>query len=256
MLSIVGEAGQSGFYDGLPRRDFLKTGALGVGGLSGLSMPDILRAEAQAGISNSGKSVIMIFLAGGPAHQDMVDLKPDAPLEVRGEFSPIDTNVPGIQICELLPLTARMMDKFALIRSVVCCASNHTAYQYWSGRDIVGQPQGGWPSVGSVLSRLQGSTDGSTPPYVRLVEKCRSIDWRNPGQAGFLDPEYIPFRPTKGGANDVTARRVDARSNSGPTSAAFRFRPHAKLVRNERRRRRNGLLSAAGVQRAHVEQAG
>ena len=200
MLSIVGGEGHSKFCDGVPRRDFLKIGALGVGGLS---MPDILRAEAQAGIRNSRKSIIMIFLAGGPPHQDMVDLKPDAPLEVRGEFSPIDTNVPGIQICEHLPLTARMMDKFALIRSVVGCAGNHTAYQFWSGRDVAGQPRGGWPSVGSVLSKLQGSGDGSPPPYVSLVEKCGSIDWRNPGQSGFLGSEYIPFRPTKGGANDV-----------------------------------------------------
>src|SRR5580704_10727611 len=114
MLSILGRAHR--FCDRLSRRQFLQLGGLALGGLS---LPQLLRAEAEAGIKSSHKSVIMVFLSGGPPHQDMVDLKPDAPAEVRGEFKPISTNVPGIQICELLPGMAKMLDRLAIIRSVV-----------------------------------------------------------------------------------------------------------------------------------------
>src|SRR5256885_11324649 len=102
MLRIDG--GRSRFCDGVSRRNFLRVGALG---FAGLTLPSLLRAEAAAGVRNSHKSVIMIFLPGGPAHQDLFDLKPDAPSEIRGEFSPIRTNVPGMQICELMPMLAR-----------------------------------------------------------------------------------------------------------------------------------------------------
>ena len=88
MLTILGKP-SSGFCDRESRRSFLRIGGLGLGGLS---LPGLLRQEALAGTSSSGKSVIMVFLPGGPPHQDMVDLKPDAPSEVRGEFSPIPTN--------------------------------------------------------------------------------------------------------------------------------------------------------------------
>src|SRR5215204_7392070 len=106
MLTIYGNRIPR-FCDGVSRRNFLKIGALGLGGLS---LPQLLRAESAAGIRKSHKAVIMIFLPGGPAHQDMFDLKPDAPAEVRGEFKPIRTNVPGIQICEHMPRLAGMMD--------------------------------------------------------------------------------------------------------------------------------------------------
>ena len=92
----------SRFCDGVARRDFLRIGALGFGGLA---LPDLLRVEAQAGIRKSHKAIINIFLPGGPPHQDMFDLKMDAPREIRGELKPIATNVPGIQISELLPRT-------------------------------------------------------------------------------------------------------------------------------------------------------
>src|SRR5882762_6518871 len=99
MLTIYGRS-NSGFCDGVSRRNFLRIGALGLGGLS---LPQLLAAEAASGIRRSHKAVIMIFLPGGPSHQDMFDLKGDAPREVRGEFKPIATNVPGLQICEHLP---------------------------------------------------------------------------------------------------------------------------------------------------------
>src|SRR5579872_2029943 len=122
MLTIFGEPRQ--FCDRVSRRDFLRIGGLALGGLS---MSEILRAESRAGIGSSKKAIIMVFLAGGPPHQDLVDLKPDAPLEIRGEFDPIATNVPGIEICELLPQLARMTDKLAIIRSIVGSEGQHAA---------------------------------------------------------------------------------------------------------------------------------
>src|SRR3712207_2332911 len=109
MLSILGPSHR--FCDRLSRRSFLQIGGLAMGGLS---LPQLLRAEARSGIKNSHKSVIVVFLSGGPPHQDLVDLKPDAPAEVRGEFKPIHTNVPGVQVCELLPGIAKTMDRLAI----------------------------------------------------------------------------------------------------------------------------------------------
>jgi hypothetical protein len=123
MLTINGQS--SRFCDGVSRRNFLRIGALGMGGLA---MPQILRAEAQSGIRKSQKAVIMIYLPGGPPHQDTFDLKLDAPVEIRGEFKPIRTNVPGIQICEHLPLMAGMMDKLAIIRSMVDARDDHSDF--------------------------------------------------------------------------------------------------------------------------------
>src|ERR1051325_3242582 len=125
MLTIYGHRAPR-FCDGVSRRNFLKIGALGLGGLA---LPEILRAESAAGVRRSHKAIIMIFLPGGPSHQDIFDLKMDAPSEIRGEFKPISTNVPGIQICEHLPRMARLMDKMAIIRSVVGADGDHDAFQ-------------------------------------------------------------------------------------------------------------------------------
>src|SRR5436189_4970463 len=108
MLTIFVKTASSRRYcDGISRRNFIKIGALGMGGLA---LPQLLKAEAASGLRRSHKAVIMIYLPGGPPHQDTSDLKPDAPSEIRGEFQPISTKVPGIQICELLPLIARLTD--------------------------------------------------------------------------------------------------------------------------------------------------
>src|SRR5262245_19084998 len=114
MLTILGSSHR--FCDRLSRRSFLQIGGLALGGLS---LPQLLRAESQSGVRRSHKAVIMIFRSGGPPHQDMVDLKPSAPSEIRGEFRPIHTRVAGIDICEHLPLLAEQMNRWALIRSVV-----------------------------------------------------------------------------------------------------------------------------------------
>src|SRR5262245_14520303 len=109
MLSIPGPG--SRYCDGMSRRSCLQIGGLALGGLA---LPEILRAERDG--ARTAKGVIMVLLPGGPSHLDTFDLKPDAPAEIRGEFRPIATNVPGIEICELLPRLANLADKYTLIR--------------------------------------------------------------------------------------------------------------------------------------------
>src|ERR1700761_5766939 len=115
MLTLLGPK-TTGFCDGISRRSFLRVGALGVGA-GALTLADVLRAEAASGSSSRHKAVIHIFLGGGPPHQDMWDIKVDAPAEIRGEFSPISTKVPGIEIGEVFPQIASIMDKCVVIRS-------------------------------------------------------------------------------------------------------------------------------------------
>src|SRR5688572_28744644 len=118
MFNILGS--KQRFCDGLSRRNFLRIGAFG----TGVTLADMLRQKAHANggsaasHARSAKSAIMIFLPGGPSHMDMYDLKPDAPPEYRGEFRPMQTDVPGVQICDLFPKQARMMDKLAIVRSI------------------------------------------------------------------------------------------------------------------------------------------
>ena len=114
MLTLFGR--RAPLCDGISRRNFLKIGALGLGGLT---LPQLIQAEALSGIGRSHKAVIMIFLPGGPSHQDIFDLKQEAPAEIRGEFKPIGTNVPGIQVCEHLPQLAQLADKYTIVRSMV-----------------------------------------------------------------------------------------------------------------------------------------
>ncbi|HTD65206.1 MAG TPA: DUF1501 domain-containing protein [Candidatus Limnocylindria bacterium] len=203
MLTIYGN--RSRFCDGVSRRNFLKIGALGLGGLA---LPQILQAESLTGTHRSHKAVIMIFLPGGPPHQDMFDLKMDAPSEVRGEFQPISTKVPGIQICEHLPLLAKQMDKWAIIRSMVGALDDHDAFQCLTGRTVRNQPPGGWPSLGAVVSKLQGSVNKFVPPFVGLSPKMGEMRWARAGEPGFLGPAYGPFKPEGAGKTDMVLNGV------------------------------------------------
>lgn len=144
----------------------------------------------------------MIFLPGGPSHQDMFDLKMDAPREVRGEFKPIKTSVPGIQICEHLPRLAKLMDKTVLIRSMVGAIDDHNAFQCLTGRVSRNQPPGGWPCLGSVLSKVCGATDKAIPPFVGLAPKMGHVEWSDNGMPGYLGVAHAPFQPNKGGSKD------------------------------------------------------
>ena len=203
MLSIVGGTQPRGrMCDGIARRQFLRIGGLaGLGGVGGLSMPELLRAES-AGGTRRRKSVIMIFLPGGPPHQDMFDLKPDAPSEVRGEFRPIATNVPGIQMCELLPRLARITDKLAIVRSIVGATGDHYSFQCMTGRSHQRQPSGGWPELGSVVAKLEGATTPATPAYVGLSPRMQHTPY-NSGKPGFLGPAYAPFQPNGDAKGDL-----------------------------------------------------
>ncbi len=206
MLSILGPA--SRFCDGVSRRGFLKVGGLSFG-VGGFTLADLLRAEAASGDSKPQKSLINIFLAGGPPHQDMWEIKSDAPSEVRGEFSPIKTNVPGIEICEVFPKLAGLMDKAAVIRSVVGCSGGHEAFQCmtgWNKNDL--RSVGGRPALGSAVSKLYGPVDPSVPPYVGLAAKTKHVPWSDSGTPGFLGSAYAPFKPDGEGMKNMTLNGI------------------------------------------------
>jgi hypothetical protein len=193
MLTIFGRA--SRYCDGVSRRSFLKIGGLGLGA-GALNLADILRAESISGVSSSHKAVINIFLGGGPPHQDMWEIKSDAPAEIRGEFKPIATKVPGIQICEVFTRVANAMDKFAVIRSVVGARGGHDAVQCMTGWEPGNlSVLGGRPSMGSVVSKLQGPVDASVPAFVGLANRTQHVPWSDPGQVGFLGPAHSAFKP-------------------------------------------------------------
>ena len=192
MFSILGRKGRrEKFCDGHSRRDFLTVGSLAMGGLA---LPDLLRAESQLGKGHSHKAIINVFLPGGPPHQDMWDLKPDAPAEIRGEFKPIATNVPGIQIGELFPKIAAMMDKFTVVRSIVGANGGHAAHQAVTGFGPNNAPAGGWPSQGAWISKVQGPVNQSVPAHCSLFYKTGHGPWGDPGNGGFLGLAHAPFR--------------------------------------------------------------
>ncbi len=203
MLSIRSRAASRRFCDGLSRRNFLKVGALGVGGLT---LADLLRTEAAAGTGSSNKAVINIHLAGGPSHQDTFDLKPDAPKEIRGEFSPAKTNVPGMDICEHFPMLSQSADKFAIIRSLTGSIADHSDYPTQTGfarSDL--QSMGGRPSIGAVVSKLQGDQSKAAPPFVGY----------NGSYVGYLGSVHQPYRPQGGELRlnaSMTADRMRSRT--------------------------------------------
>jgi hypothetical protein len=173
-MLTIGSSKPRSFCDQISRRQFLRVGTLGA---AGLALPDLLRLRAQSPMAGrpSPKAVIMIHLNGGPPHIDMYDLKPDAPAEYRGEFKPIRTNVPGFDICELMPYQAKIADKLAIVRNLQMSTSSHNV-----GREVFsgflfnvpgegsglpgakGEPR---PAFGCVVSRLQPAARG-VPPYV------------------------------------------------------------------------------------------
>ncbi|MFP6604016.1 MAG: DUF1501 domain-containing protein [Pirellulaceae bacterium] len=208
MLTLWGHKRR--FCDRVGRRDFLSIGSLALGGLT---LPQLLQAEAAAGIRQSHKAIIMIYLTGGPPHQDMVDLKPDAPREIRGEFSPISTNVPGIQVSELMPRLAGMMDKFIPIRTLVGSDGRHSSFQCVTGQPFANQPQGGWPELGSILSKLHGPITPAIPPAIDLSMKMEHLPYNLPGP-GYLGTAHAPFKPTGPSQSDMVLKDV-SRSRFG-----------------------------------------
>jgi hypothetical protein len=193
--------GTTRFCDGVSRRNFLKVGTFSFGATS-LTLADLFRAEAAAKSRDPfaptrHKALINIFLGGGPPHQDMWDIKTDAPKEIRGEFNPIPTAVPAIQIGETFTRIAALAQKFAFIRSVVGARGGHDGYQCttgWPQQSLA--PLGGRPSIGSVVTKLQGNVDPSVPPFIGMAEKTQHAPWSDPGQVGFLGSTFAPFRPS------------------------------------------------------------
>ena len=238
MLTIQGEIDR--YCDGVPRRHFLKIGGLAMGGLS---LPEILRAEARAQKKESSlqtgglghKAVIMIYLSGGPSHQDMYDLKMKAPREIRGSFRPIATAVPGIEICEHMPLLAKTMDKFTIIRSLYGSPNQHASDTCMSGYPIgPGGRQSGHPSLGSAVARLKGAVDVAVPPFVGLTTPTRHTPYSNPGFPGFLGQGYSAFQPSGEGManmklNGVTLDRLGDRRSL--LASVDRFRRHIDQAR-------------------------
>ncbi|MCZ6793946.1 MAG: DUF1501 domain-containing protein [Planctomycetota bacterium] len=218
MLTVDGESYR--LCDGLTRRDVLKIGALGFGGLT---LPQLLRAEERAGIRESPKAIIMVYMAGAPPHQDMYDLKMDAPSGIRGDFRPIPTNVPGIEICELLPRLARIMDRLVPLRSVYGSPSGaHDSYICYTGRPKPSEPRGGWPSVGSTISELLGPSQPAVPPFVGLAPDAGHPPYGSPGLPGFLGPGHAAFRPAGEVGQDMVLRGVDT-SRLGDRRALLRY---------------------------------
>ena len=177
------------------RRHFLTAGALGVGGLT---LAQLLRAEAWAKESGQKpareKAVINIHLDGGPPHMDMFDLKPTAPVEIRGECRPISTSLPELHMSHLMPRLAARAKHVAFIRSLVGSAGRHDGFQCQSGfraQDL--ESLGGRPAVGSVIAKLRGSSQDVAPSFVDLMQGRPLV--RNSARPGFLGPAYRPFRP-------------------------------------------------------------
>jgi hypothetical protein len=203
MLKILGGAGK--FCDGVSRRQFLQIGGLALGGMT---LTDVLRAETQSGIRKGHKACIMIFLPGGPPHQDMFDLKMDAPAEIRGEFKPIKTKVPGIEICELMPNIAKMMDKFAVIRSLVGARDEHDSHICQGGFNASEVNQNHVPCLGAVVSKLQGQVDKTVPTFIGLAPKMGHMEWGDPGDPGFLGLSHAAMRPDGKLMADMTLNGV------------------------------------------------
>ncbi len=204
----------------LSRRSFLRIGALGLGGLS---LPGLLRAEASAGIRASHKSVILIYLVGGPPHQDLFDLKPLAPKEIAGPWKPIATKVTGVQICEALPRLARIMDKLVVVRSLVGNQADHDAIQVYNGHHPrKPTPSGGWPQLGSAVAKLQGPVDPSVPPFVSLCYTCTHGPYNEPGP-GFLGPSLAPFRAMGKTREDMLLRGLSVSRLSDRKTLLKRF---------------------------------
>ncbi len=212
MLRVFGRAyRRSG---GITRRELLRVGGLGFGGLT---LPGLLRAQTLGGAEvPRNRSVVMIWLRGGPSHIDSYDMKPDAPPEIRGEFQPIATRIPGIHLCEYLPRHAQIIDKLAIVRGIRSNdIGDHTPHYIMTGSPDRGKR----PAFGSVVSYLQQRPQ-PTPPYVSLM-------YEPPGLYDYEGPVYLgsahrPFAPRNDGLDNLSLL---------PELSAERLRDRQRLVR-------------------------
>ncbi|MCC7419435.1 MAG: DUF1501 domain-containing protein [Planctomycetaceae bacterium] len=246
MLTILGSKQQ--YCDGMRRRDFLRIGALG----GALSLPELLlgRAQAETAGRSSRKAVIMVCLNGGPSHLDMYDLKPKAPVEIRGEFEPIPTNVPGIEISELMPMQARIADKLAIVRSAQWPLDDgHHLHLMFSGFRKTDQR----PSFGSIVSRVRSErgVKDPLPPYISMAQFPP-----HPVLAGHEEPTYVgarhrPFVPWTAG--DLINTQINY---TGPGMGAIKNLDPVDGVTLGRMSSRSSLLAQLDRFRSEVDARG
>jgi uncharacterized protein (DUF1501 family) len=177
------------FCDRITRRSFLEIGSLAVGGLT---LPRLLRSETASG-NKSHKAVIMVYLSGGMSHQDTFDLKRNAPAEIRGEFNPIPSVVPGLDVCDLLPKLSRVMDRCAIIRSVIGQIDEHSSFQSLVGHPLGETQRNHYPNFGSVVSKVLGQTKPVVPAFVDLFPTMQHRPYNSTG-AGYLGSQYNQVR--------------------------------------------------------------
>jgi uncharacterized protein (DUF1501 family) len=214
MLTIRG--GRVRFCDGISRRSFLQIGSLA---MSGFTLPGLLRAEARAARPSRHKAIIHIFMRGGPSQIDTFDPKPDATAEIRGEFRPIRTRIPGVTITEHMPRLARIADKLIFIRSVVGSDGHHGSFQAMHGLTKTARlaVPGGSPALGSLIAKIQGSVHPAVPPFISLSAKKEDPAWyNNPGQPGCLGRGFAAFEPNASSQevftlDDITLDRLQER---------------------------------------------
>src|SRR5687768_13575939 len=191
------------FCDGMSRRSFLQLGGLAFGGLA---LSDFLRLKAAGAVSSErrGKSVIMICLGGGPSHVDTYDMKPDAPSEIRGEFRPIRSKVPGMTLCELLPQQAKLADKFAVLRTATWQEPDHQRIEIFTGYPKKERR----PSFGSYVSRMVQGADPTIPKFVSIKGDDQEI--AEAEQPLWVGAQHRAFVPTNQGLKslDIT-KQVD-----------------------------------------------
>ncbi len=198
----------------LSRREVLRVGALGLGGVT---LADLLRHEARADKeTRRPKSVIYVVLDGGPSHLDMWDLKPQAPVEYRGPFTPIATKLPGVQICEHMPLQAAMLDRAALVRGIRSVENDHYLSEVYTG---LPRSSGKRPAFGSVVSKL-APTKHALPTYVSLKQHSGDLfDYEKPHYVGAA---HAPFRPFEESLKDLApVKNLDVLENRKALLAAF-----------------------------------
>lgn len=193
------------------RRGVLKAG---LAGMAGLSLGDLLRARSQAAESGrpmpGNKSVILLWMTGGPSHIDTWDVKPQMPKEIRGPFSTIRTKLPGVLVCEYLPKQAAMMDRLTIIRSVDARMSNHEPNQVFQTGNLDAEPRINneaekYPAIASIVARSRESANPAMPSSVVLNMQSRS----HVGWAGYLGKQYDPFLGNQAGSLFSLPRGLD-----------------------------------------------
>ncbi len=228
------------------RRGMLKAG---LAGLAGLSLPDLLKRRASGGVSSHRKSVILLWMAGGPSQIDTWDPKPDRPLENRGPFGTIPTRVPGVFLCEHLPKQAALLDKFTIIRSVDCKHSNHEPNKVFQTGNLTAEgrtnPEAeNYPAIGAHIAKLTGSKQPGIPPYVTFQTSRSHI-----AQGGWLGRQFDPFQAGN-------ASRLPIYNNvgvdSGKVAGASFFQLPGGLSQ-ERLATRRHLLSDLDAMRSALE---